>query len=267
MKTITRIFSFLSAGIAGTALLVASGIPVVDVANLANSQISHIATIAKWVENIAQLKAQITQLKQSVAIQNDLRAWAGDPAKAARSLALDVLREGDLTREFGHARDTITRTVDSLGALNRDDQNTYRPVDLADLDGGLVRHDAQLYRRYSVLDTRQDNARAVTDETRSRERELQEEIALTLIDLRSATTDAQVQKLNAKLVVLNGQLSQLESTRRRQVDEVILQKLANENRREVEQLAAAELRAKDDHLANKRVTVFMQSFNPRKAGR
>ena len=96
---------------------------------------------------------------------------------------------------------------------------------------------------------------------------MQEEIALTLLDLRSAGTDAQVQKLTAKLTVLNGQLAQLESTRRRQVDEVILQKLANENRREVEQLAAAELQAKDDYLANKRMTTFMRSFNPRKSGR
>lgn len=244
-----------------------SGIPVVDGANLANNTANHIATIVKWVDSIAQLKAQIQQLKEQVNIQNDIRSWTGDPAKAARSLLLDVLRESDLNREYGESRDAIARMAQSLEVLSRDDRHTYRPVDATDLDGGTVQHDEQLYRRYSVLDARQDNARLVSDETRERERELQEEIALTLLDLRSAGDDAQVQKLAGKLTVLNGQLAQLESTRRRQVDEVIMQKLANENRREAEQLAAAELQAKDDHLANKRVTAYMQTINPRKAGR
>lgn len=241
-----------------------AGMPVIDAANLANNQISHIATIAKWVENIAQLKAQIQQLKEQASIQGDIRSWAGDPSKAAQALLLDILRESDLNREYGRSRDDITQSVHSLDVLTRNDRNTYRPVDIVDIDGRNLQYDPQLYRRYSVLDARQDNARAVADELLVREREFQEEIALTLVDLRSAGTDAQVQKLTAKLTVLNGQLAQLESTRRRQVDEVILQKLANENRREVEQLAAAELQARDDHLANKRITTFMRSFNPRK---
>ncbi|OAM90015.1 hypothetical protein OH491_19140 [Termitidicoccus mucosus] len=266
MKT-SRILTVSTVLICISSVLLASGIPVFDGGNLANNQIMHIATIAKWVDSIAQLKTQIQQMKEQAGIQNDIRSWAGDPSKAARSLLLDVLRESDLNHEYGEARNAITQAVNSLDVLTRDDRHTYRPVDEADLDGGDVWHDPQLYRRYSLLDARQENARVVSDETRARELELQEEIALTLLDLRSAGTDAQVQKLTAKLTVLNGQLAQLESTRRRQVDEVILQKLANENRREVEQLAAAELQAKDDYLANKHVTTFMQSFNPRKSGR
>jgi hypothetical protein len=242
----------------------ATGFPVFDGANLANNQISHLATIAKWVESIAQLKTQINQLKQQITIQDDLRNWAGDPKKAASRLTLDILREADLNREYGKTRDVITHTTQSLAVFDTDDNGTFRDADLPDINGGVVRHDPLLYRRFSILNERQDNTRKVIDATRIRERELLEEIALTLGELRTADTDAQVQKLSAKLAVLNAQLSQVENARRREVDEVILQNIANENRREIEQLVAEETRAKDDHLANQRVTTFMRGFNPYK---
>lgn len=239
-----------------------AGMPVIDAANLANSQISHVATLAKWVESIAQLKSQLQSLKQQIDIQDDLRSWAGDPAKAARSLVLDVLGDTDFLREYGRARDAITRDTDSLDILTRDDRNTYRPVETPDIEGNAVEHDPRLYRRFSTLAARQENARAVSDELHGRARELQEEIALSLADLRSAGTDAEVQKIAAKLSVLNGQLAQLESTRRREIDEVFVQKLANDSQAEVERVAAAELRATDDFLANQRISAFVRGLNP-----
>jgi conjugal transfer/entry exclusion protein len=265
MKKHTLMLPVLAACVGG--VVFASGIPVVDVANLANSQISHIATIAKWVENIAQLKTQITQLKEQVNIQGQLRNWTGNPADAAKILSLGILAESDLLRDYGLTREDIARAVQSLDALSRTDENTYRSVYVPDLDGGTAQYDPLTHRRHALLDARADNTRAVADQTRERERELLEEIALTLSELRSGATDAQVQKLTAKLIVLNGQLSQVETARRRQMDEVILQKLANDNRRETEQLAAAELAAKDDYIANQRVSAFMRSINPRKNAR
>lgn len=241
-----------------------SGIPVVDAANLANNTTNHLMTLAKWVENIAQLKQQISHLKEQIAIQDELRNWAGDPKKAAQSLALDILRERDLARDYGQARDALRRAARSLDTLERDDAGTFFTVDIPDIDGGAVTHDPQLYRRYSLLDAQQDNTRRVIDATRVRERELLEEIALTLGELRSATTDAEVQKLSAKLSVLNGQLTQVENARRREVDEIFLQRTANDARREVEQIAGEETQARDDFLASRRVTAFMQNMNPYK---
>jgi conjugal transfer/entry exclusion protein len=257
----------LTAASALLGALAFAGMPVIDAANLANSQISHIATIAKWVENIAQLKTQITQLKEQVNIQDQLRNWTGNPSDAAKILSLGILNESDFLREYGLSRDDIARVVQSLDTLSRTDGNTYRSIHVPDLDGATTQYDPLTYRRHALLDARADNTRAVTDQTQKREHELQEEIALTLSELRAGATDAQVQKLTAKLIVLNGQLSQIETTRRRQMDEVVLQKIANDNRRETEQLAAAELGSRDDFLANQRVTAFMRSINPRKNAR
>jgi len=261
MKTHTRLLALfaLAAALSGKM----SGIlPVTDAGNLVNNQIMHLETISQWVNSIAQLKAQIEQLKNQVSIQSDLRQWAGDPAKAAQALMLDVLNTSDLAREYGKTRDAIARNANSLGILTDDDSGVFRNTDQPDLDGDAVSHDPTLYRRFTVLNDRQQNARAVADATHDRIQELQEEIAFTLTDLKSASTDAEVQKLNGKLIVLNGQLSQIESTRRREVDEVVLQQIANESRQQEEQTAAAELRAKDDYISSQRVTAFMRTLNP-----
>ena len=267
MKTHIKLIITLALALCAARPLLATGIPVIDAGNLANNQVMHLETIMQWVNSIAQLKAQIEQLKTQVSIQSDLRSWAGDPAKAASSLILSVLNEGDLTREYGRTRDAIARNANSLGILTDDDSGVFRNTDQPDLDGGAVVHDPTLYRRFTVLNDRQQNTRAVIDATHDREQELLQEIAFTLTDLKAASTDAEVQKQNGKLTVLNGQLTQLESTRRRQVDEVVLQQIANDSRQDEEQVAAAELRAKDDHIASQRMTSFVRTLNPYKSGK
>lgn len=238
-------------------------IPVTDVASISNNRIAHAESIAKWVDSIAKLRTQIDQLNQQINIQGDIRKWTGNPVEAGANVVLDVLGEEDLVREYGRARDEIVRVTRSLDSLENTANGNYRAIRSADLDGQNLQRDPLTFRRYSVLDAKQANTVRVTDETKAREAELQEEIALTLQELKAATTDAEVQKLSAKLVALNGQLAQVETARRREVDEVALQKIANDARLEQERLAVAELEARDNHLANQRVSAYMKTLKLR----
>lgn len=241
-----------------------AALPVTDAANLANNKTAHMETIARWAENISQLRKQIDQLNQQINIQNDVRKWTGNPVEAGGNLLLDILGEKDMAKTYGKFRDEIVRLTGSLDSLHRTADGTWRSLETADINGDNIKHDALMFRRYSILDAKQQNAAQVTDATRDRSTELSQEIALTLQELKAATTDAEVQKLNGKLAVLNGQLAQAETTRCREADEVILQKIANDNRREMERLAAAELEAKNEQIASQRMTAFMRTLNPRK---
>jgi hypothetical protein len=238
-------------------------IPVTDIANLANNQIAHIATIAKWAESISTLRTQISQLSRQISIQDDLRRWSGNPLEASGNVILGTLGADDLVREYGRTHDAILGSVESLASLADTRSGNYRAIPSADLDGGEVQHDQLTFRRYAVLDATQENAVQVAEETKDREEELQEEIALTLTALKAAPTDAETQKLAAKLTALNGQLDQVEATRRREVDAVALQKIANDARLEQERIAAVELAAKDAYLANRRVTNYMKTLKLR----
>jgi hypothetical protein len=92
---------------------------------------------------------------------------------------------------------------------------------------------------------------------------LQQDVADTLDSLKSAETEAEAQKLSAKLTALNGQLAQVEAARKREVDAVAMQKIANDERAEEERLATAELALKDDYLANQRISTYMKSLKLR----
>ena len=250
-------------GIAG-ALGARGQIPVTDVANLLNNKIAQIENIAKWTDSIAKLRTQIDQLKQQISIQNDIRQWAGDPKAAGTRLGLDLLGANDLVREFGQARATIVSTANSLSSLDNTVQGIYRPIRGADIDGQVLDHDPLIYRRYAVLDGQQENFQLVVEDSKERERELQEELAATLEDVKSASTDAEVRKYSAKIEALNGQLATLAAQRRDQADQVVAQKIANDARLEQERLAAAELETKDNDLANKRVSTYLGSLRMRR---
>jgi hypothetical protein len=239
-------------------------IPVTDVASIANNRIAQAENIAKWVDSINNLRTQINQLNQQINIQDDIRKWTGNPTEAGASVILDVLGEEDLARDYGRAKDAVVGLTRSLQSLQNTADGSYRAIGNVDLNGNELQRDPLTFRRYSVLDAKQENTALVVTQTQEREKELQSEIALTLGELKGASTDAEVQKLSAKLTVLNGQLAQVESTRRREVDEVALQKIANDSRLEQERQAAVEMEAKDAHLSNQRVTDYMKTLKLRR---
>ena len=257
MKTIILIFL----------LTMANGlraqIPVTDVANLVNNKLSQVENMAKWVQSIAQLKQQITQLDVQINLQTDIRKWAGDPKAAGTKLLIDSLGVKDLVRDYGQAKSAIRSVTKSLDSLSNTGNGNYRAIVNVDIDGNPLNRDELTYRRYSILDATQANTEEVTTDTKTREQELQQEVVDTLEDLKSADTDAEAQKLSAKLTALNGQLAQVEATRKREVDAVTLQKIANDARLEQERLAAAELAGKDEYLANQRIGAYMKTLKLR----
>ncbi len=259
MKTIVALLLVT----AGAAQALAQ-IPVTDAANLLNNKVAHLENIAKWTDSIAKLRTQIDQLKQQIDIQSELRRWAGDPLAAGRRLNLDSLGADDLVREFGQTRESVVSRARSLSSLDYTAQGTYRPLRDPDLDGHPLDHDPLIYRRYAVLEDQQDNFQQVYEESRARERELQEELAATLENVKSASTDAEVRKYSAKVDALNGQLAALAAQRRDQTDQVVSQKIANDSRLEQERLAAAELESKDNDLANKRVSAYLGTLRVRR---
>lgn len=238
-------------------------IPVTDAANLANNRAAHAETIARWVDSLERLRQQIDALHRQINIQSDIRRWTGNPVEAGTKMVLEGLGGPELARDYGRGKRAIIGIIDGVGALKRTADGTYREISNIDLDGNQLRRDEMIYRRYAVLDAKQDNSQQVADETRERERKLQEEIGVTLEELKNAETDAEVQKLSAKLNALNGQLAQIDAARRREVDQVVLQKIANDARSEMEQRAAAELEAKNDYLVHQRISAYMNTLKVR----
>ena len=238
-------------------------IPVTDAASILQQELSTAETLAQWAQSIAQLKIQVSQFNQQIAIQGDLRNWTGNPSAVAVNVSLSNLGTGNLTQVYGQTQATIVNVPNSLASLDNTASGTYRTLQDTDLNGNAVQHDSLTYRRYSVLDAQQQNYQQVVTSTNARQQQLQQDLASTLVDLKDASTDAEVQKQSAKVNALNGQLAALGATRRDQADQVAAQKAANDSRREEEINAAAELEAQDDYLASQRITAYMQTLKLR----
>ena len=238
-------------------------IPVTDTASIANNRAAQAENVAKWVESIQRLREQIDALNRQINIQSDIRRWAGNPADAGAKVVLEGLAGPELAREYGQAKRAVVGLADSLSSLKRTAQGTYRTIESVDIDGREMRRDPMIYRRYAVLDAKQEVTAQVSVETRERELALQAEVAATLEEMKTAETDAEVQKHSAKLTALNGQLAHVENVRRREVDEVALQKIANDARSEAEQRATAELEMRNAYLANQRISAYMKSLKVR----
>lgn len=256
--------TFITSVVCGFLVPVAGAqIPVTDAASIANNRAAQAENVAKWVESIQRLREQIDALNRQINIQSDIRRWAGNPIDAGTKVVLEGLGGPELAREYGSARRAVVGLVDSLYSLKRTAEGTYRTIESVDIDGHELRRDPMIYRRYAVLDAKQDVSAQVEVETRDRELELQAEVAATLEEMKTAETDAEVQKLSAKLTALNGQLAHVESARRREVDAVALQKIANDARSEAEQQAAAELEMRNAYLANQRISAYMKTLKLR----
>jgi hypothetical protein len=238
-------------------------IPVTDVGSIVQQQLSTAEAMAKWVESIAQLKTQVDQLNQQITIQGDLRDWTGNPSAVAVNVSLSSFGAGNLTQTYGQSQAAIVNVPNSLASLDSTSSGTYRTLQDTDLSGNAVQHDPMTYRRYSVLDAQQQNYQQVVTSTNARQQQLQQDLATTLVALKNASTEAEVQKQSAKVNALNGQLAALGATRRDQADQVAAQKAANDSRQEEEHHAAAELEAQDDYLASQRITAYMQTLKLR----
>jgi hypothetical protein len=238
-------------------------IPVTDAASILQQELSTAETLAQWAQSIAQLKIQVSQFNQQIAIQGDLRNWTGNPSAVAVNVSLSNFGTGNLTQVYGQSQAAIVNVPNSLASLDNTSSGAYRALQDTDLNGNAVQHDSMTYRRYSVLDAQQQNYQQVVTSTNSRQQQLQQDLASTLIALKDASTEAEVQKQSAKVNALNGQLAALGATRRDQADQVAAQKAANDSRREEEINAAAELEAQDDYLASQRITAYMQTLKLR----
>jgi hypothetical protein len=88
-----------------------------------------------------------------------------------------------------------------------------------------------LYRRYAAVERQADNLAAVQTQTerRASPSPCRAEIAATVEQLRGASTQAEVDKHNAKLAVLAGQLAHLDAQRRDEADKLQTQQILNEN--------------------------------------
>jgi hypothetical protein len=190
---------------------------------------NHLETMRQWAEQLERLNRQLLELEAQLAVQKRIRDVMGDPSAAGVGMALRDLGATDLARMYGETLTAARRLANAVDSLRRTSDGIYRRLeDRTTMRREFVR-DPQLYRRYAAVERQADNFATVQEQTDQRSAGLQAELAGTLEQLRAAPTQAEVDKLNAKIAVLNGQLAHVAAQRREESDKLNALQLLNEN--------------------------------------
>jgi hypothetical protein len=190
---------------------------------------NHIEVLRQWAAQLEQLNRQLRELEAQLDVQKRIRDVMGDPTAAGAGMVLRDLGAGDLARTYGETLAASRRLANAIDSLRRTSEGIYRQIDDRTALGRDFTRQEPLYRRYAAVERQADNLAAVHAETGARSVALQGELAATLEQLRGAATQAEVDKHNAKLAVLAGQLAHLDAQRRDEADKLQTQQILNEN--------------------------------------
>jgi len=190
---------------------------------------NHIETMRQWATQLENLNRQLRQLEDQLAVQQHIRDVMGDPTAAGTGVVLRDLGATDLAHTYGETLAAAQRLANAIDSLRRTSEGIYQKLeDRTAMGRDFTRQDV-LYRRYAAVERQADNVAIVHAQTDERTTALQTDIAVTLEQLRNASTQAKVDKLSAKLVTLNGQLAHVDAQKQSESAKVSAQQILNAN--------------------------------------
>lgn len=201
----------------------------VNAATQANQKAQHLEILRQWAAQLEKLNRQLRTLEDQLAAQRRIQQVIGDPTAAGAQVVLRDLGATELARTYGETLQAVRRIANAIDSLRRTADGIYIKLDDRTVLGrDFTRHEA-VYRRYDVVEQQVDNLATVHAQTDTRTAALQTDVATTLEQLRAASTQAEVDKLNVKIAALNGQLAHVDAQRRDEANKLQAAQILNEN--------------------------------------
>lgn len=221
----------------------------VNTAVQAGQAANHLEVMRQWADQLERMNRQLRQLEQQLAVQQRIRDVMGDPAAAG-----GILRNFgavDLARQYGETLSQARRLANAIESLRRTSEGIYRSLDDRTSLGKQFPRQESIYRRFAAVERQADNLAEAEAQAEARSATLQADIADTVERLRTASTQAEVDKLNIRLAALNGQLAHLEQQRAGEARKLTVQHVLNENQaaKEKQDLLESQLAEERDSFA------------------
>lgn len=197
--------------------------------------------IAKFVEVINNQIQQIETLTDQLDEFRDYKEKFGDPRAVA--LAMVPALNADLIRaELGDDLDDLLTIADGAFALNYDGGGIFQIVGetFTTPRGQVITRPPDGYKPFAAVSRTADNYMTVAEDVAARRVAIKNQIAQTTAQLRSATTDAEVQKLQGVLSGLNADLASTDAELQQAVAATLVQDIQNRNDQQKQQRALLE---------------------------
>lgn len=201
----------------------------VNTAIQADQKLQHLETLRQWTEQLNRLNDQLRELEEAVRLQRRIRDVLGDPIQAGTELVLRNLGAEELGQTYGETLREVRRLADASNSLRHTAEGIYGPLEnRTSLRAPLARHEP-LYRRFAAVEQQAAQSTRAQERAATRMAALQNDLAATMTELRTASTAAEVDKLNATIAALNGQLALAAAERANETAKVVVQTNLNIN--------------------------------------
>ena len=222
-----------------------------DPVAVAQSAVQHGIELAQYVEMVSNQVEQINLLTSQL---NEVTAYVeafGDPSSLLNITGADKIISQLRLPSSGQLLSELQRTSSGAASLTNTSSGLFRPIESINISGVEVPRHEELYRKFGALEDTETNYRTVHEESSDRIRTLKENISETTRALQSATTDAEVQKLQGTLASQNAQLTALQGDVQNAATQVLVQDALNRNDEEKQEQARREKDAAEWGVINR----------------
>lgn len=222
---------------------------------------NHTQVLSRWHQQYQQLTEQITTMREQLEVETIMKDWMGDPIKVNLP-SLEVLSIDDFIDDLNHGIPwhEVIELADGSDSLMETHGGLFEKVSAETVTGDVVNVTDAALKKYAAVDRQYSNYVEAATEVDARLLELQENQALTLDELKAATTDAEVQKLAAIVNAQNGQIALLISEREKQYQHYNALKELNENQRAKSKSVSLKAQLQDQHEAYQSLQNYLKGF-------
>lgn len=224
---------------------------VEDPGAIAQSAVQHAIEVGKYVEMISNQVEQINLLTSQLQQVTAYVEAFGDPASLLQITGADAIAGQLKQASKGQLLGDLQQAASGGESLRNTANGLYRPIENITIHGVEVPRSEDLYKKFGALENTTANYQTVHEESAGRIQSLKQDIGGTVTALQSATTDAEVQKLQGVLASQNAQLSALQAEVQHAASEVIVQDAMNRNDAEKQEQAQREKDAAEWGVANR----------------
>lgn len=228
-----------------------------DPVAVAQSAVQHGIELAQYVEMVSNQVEQINLLTSQL---NEVTAYVeafGDPSSLLNITGADQIISQLRLPSSGQLLGDLQRASSGTTSLTNTSGGLFRPIESINISGVDVPRHEELYRKYGALEDTETNYRTVHEESADRIKTLKEDISDTTRALQSATTDAEVQKLQGTLASQNAQLTALQGDVQNAATQVLVQDALNRNDEEKQEQAQREKDAAEWGITTKQFDKLM----------
>jgi hypothetical protein len=238
------------AAITGLTLVSGRAFTVYDPTVHASIIIQTSQEIAKFVEMINNQMQQIQTLNDQLDEFKHYEELFGDPKQVVLSM-VPALNADLLKVEVGTNLDDLLPAASGDFALTYNESGIFQTVGLTFTTprGQTITRPADVYKPFAAVSRTADNFVTVAADTAARRAAIKARIAQTTEQLRTAPTDAEVQKLQGVLTSLNSDLASTDAEVNQAIGSALVQDIQNRNDEQKQQQALLERQNAEFHEA------------------